>query len=176
MRRRAIIRALLLVGVGVVLGATVFRTDIAQATGLAQGVTVINTPAQAVPVREQNLDGSNIRVHEEGTPQVRPTPTLAVNAFSTDNNDGGSGVNPSGSFGHTINATMISIDLDANATAVSFYNGNDKTLNLPGPASFIQGPQHRLLTLTQPIPMDRWQASCLNNFCGAVVWVDGSTP
>ena len=53
MQRRATISALLLVGVGVVLGATVFRADIAQATGLAQSVTVANTAAQAVPVREQ---------------------------------------------------------------------------------------------------------------------------
>src|SRR6266566_3412669 len=67
MRRQAGLTALLLVSVGVVLGATVFRSDIAQATGLAQDVTVNNTPAQAVPVREQNLDASgNIRVHEQG--------------------------------------------------------------------------------------------------------------
>lgn len=80
MRRHAIIVALLLVGVGVVLGATVFRADIAQGTGLAQSVTVANTTTNpvpvnvtntAVPVREQNLDGQNIRVHEEGTAAVR---------------------------------------------------------------------------------------------------------
>jgi hypothetical protein len=74
MRQRAIIGALLLIGVGVVLGATVFRTDIAQATGLAQSVTVNNTPSQAVPVREQNLDGGSIKVREQGT--VRVTPPL----------------------------------------------------------------------------------------------------
>jgi hypothetical protein len=64
---------MLLVGVGVVLGATVFRTDIAQATGLdkqAQNVIVKNTSAQAVPVLEQNLDGGNIKVHEQGTVPV----------------------------------------------------------------------------------------------------------
>jgi hypothetical protein len=67
MRRQAGVMALLLVSVGVVLGVTVFRSDIAQATGLAQSVTVDNTPAQAVPVREQDLDSSgNIRVHEQG--------------------------------------------------------------------------------------------------------------
>ena len=49
MERRAVIAALLLMGLGVVLGTTVFRTDIARATGLAQ-------PPQ--PVREQNLDGN----------------------------------------------------------------------------------------------------------------------
>jgi hypothetical protein len=39
MRRRAIIGALLLATVGVVLGATVFRTGIAQATGRSKSVT-----------------------------------------------------------------------------------------------------------------------------------------
>jgi hypothetical protein len=71
MRRQAALGALVLVGVGVVLGATVFRSDIAQATGLAQAVTVANTAAQAVPVREQNLDANgNIKVHEQGTAKV----------------------------------------------------------------------------------------------------------
>lgn len=74
MRRHAIIGALLLIGLGVILGATVFRTDIARATGLAQAVTVNNTAAQAVPVREQNLDGrGNIKVHEQGTADVNVT-------------------------------------------------------------------------------------------------------
>lgn len=53
MQRKALIGALVLIGVGVVLGATVFRTDIAQATGLAQAVTVANTASNPVPVREQ---------------------------------------------------------------------------------------------------------------------------
>jgi hypothetical protein len=34
-RRRAVFAALLLIGLGVALGATVFRADIARATGLA---------------------------------------------------------------------------------------------------------------------------------------------
>jgi hypothetical protein len=81
MRRRAIIGALFLIGVGVVLGATVFRTDIAQATGLSQSVTVDNTAANPVPVKEQNLDGSgNIKVHEQGTAQVDASSTPAREA------------------------------------------------------------------------------------------------
>src|SRR5436190_962640 len=66
MARKPIIGALLLVAVGVVLGTTVFRDDIAQATGLApapSSVVVVNTAAQAVPTREQNLDSAgNINV------------------------------------------------------------------------------------------------------------------
>ncbi len=83
MRRRAIIGALLPIGVGVVLGATVFRTDIAQATGLAQAVTVDNTAANPVPVKEQNTDpnaAGAIKVHEQGTAQVDASSTPAREA------------------------------------------------------------------------------------------------
>jgi hypothetical protein len=68
MRQRTSIGALLLVLVGVVLGATVFRSDIAQATGLAQSVTIDNTATNPVPVREQNLDPQgNAKVAVENT-------------------------------------------------------------------------------------------------------------
>jgi hypothetical protein len=66
MRRRAIIGALLLIGLGAVLGTTVFRTDIAQATGLAQSVTVDNTAANPVPVTA----ASTLPVHEQGSTQL----------------------------------------------------------------------------------------------------------
>jgi hypothetical protein len=56
--RRAIIPALLLVLVSVVLGATVFREQVAHA-------------AATLMVREQNLDANgNIKVHEQGTGNV----------------------------------------------------------------------------------------------------------
>ena len=63
MRKKAVVGALLLIGVGVVLGATVFRTDIAQATGLAQAVTVQNTASNPVPV---NVTNTAVPVHEQG--------------------------------------------------------------------------------------------------------------
>jgi hypothetical protein len=57
-----------------ILGATVFRDQVAGTTALAEEVTVNNTPAQAVPVREQNLDANgNIAIHEQGTAQVAGT-------------------------------------------------------------------------------------------------------
>jgi len=56
--RKALIPALLLVLVSVVLGATVFREQVAQA-------------AATLMVREQNLDANgNIKVHEQGTATV----------------------------------------------------------------------------------------------------------
>jgi hypothetical protein len=62
MHRRVIIGALVLVCLGVLLGMTVFRTDIAQATGLAQAVTVSNTAANPVPVID---DHANITFHAQ---------------------------------------------------------------------------------------------------------------
>src|SRR6266545_4402177 len=68
------VSALLLVALGIVLGSTVFRDEIARAAGLAQGVFISNTPDQAVPVREQNLDNQgHIGVHEQGTANVNVT-------------------------------------------------------------------------------------------------------
>jgi hypothetical protein len=70
---KAVTSALLLVLASAVLGATVFREPFANAARLSQGVLLTNTAEQAVPVREQNLDGGSIRVHEQGRVAVRPT-------------------------------------------------------------------------------------------------------
>jgi hypothetical protein len=69
MRQRALIGAIGLVLVGVVLGATVFRSDIAQATGLAQSVTVNNTSSNPVPVHEQGT--ANVSVVDNHEPFQR---------------------------------------------------------------------------------------------------------
>jgi hypothetical protein len=77
MRHRAIIGALLLVGLGVALGATVFRSDIARATGFGKPpstVIVGNTAANAVPVEEQGT----VQVHAQGTVQVHEQGTAQV--------------------------------------------------------------------------------------------------
>jgi hypothetical protein len=71
--RRPLAFVVLAVLAGAVLAGTVFRNDIAQAAGLAGSapVTVMNTPAQAVPVREQNLDSNgNVKVSVQGTVPV----------------------------------------------------------------------------------------------------------
>lgn len=64
MQRRVTIGALLLVGVGVLLGMTAVGSDLAQATGLAQTVTVVNTPANPVPVVD---DHANTTIHAQAT-------------------------------------------------------------------------------------------------------------
>src|SRR5262245_13613671 len=62
--------ALLLVG-ATVLGATVLREPIGYAASPFQNVIVGNDATNPVPVREQNLDGGSIKVHEQGTVNVR---------------------------------------------------------------------------------------------------------
>jgi hypothetical protein len=121
MQRPVLIGAFLLVGLGVVLGATVFRADIAQATGLAQSVTVNNTAADPVPVREQNLDGSGrIRVHEAGTANVNVTnSSLSV--------DGTVGIDQSANGVHEVNS-VASSPLTRTAFA-SFGSGNPGAFN-----------------------------------------------
>jgi hypothetical protein len=177
MRRRAIIGALLLITVGVALGATVFRTDIAQATGLAQAVTVDNTAANPVPVREQNLDGGNIRVHEEGTADVHVTNTsLAVTPAAPITGGGGlsgAATGSSSSVDPPATASALSITMSSEVSGVVLsFEGNFGAL-FEGP----EGGGHSSvdLALTRPIKFDR--IFCTGTPFGscAVSWV-GNQP
>jgi hypothetical protein len=73
--RRALLPAFLLLLGSAVLGATVFHEPIASAAGSVTSVLVSNSKTSPIPVQEQNLDGANIRVHEEGTASVAVTNT-----------------------------------------------------------------------------------------------------
>jgi hypothetical protein len=109
-QRRAIIGAVLLVGLGVVLGTTVLRTDIAQATGLAQ-------PPQ--PVREKNLDGNgNIRVHEQGRVRVQGTVSARAVAPASPWSDS-EGLTIGGNSDALLAGPNTTIDLTSFGTSVS---------------------------------------------------------
>ena len=174
MPMRATLGALLLITVGVVLGATVFRSDIAQATGLAQSVTVNNTPAQAVPVREQNLDGSNIRVHEEGTANVNVTNSSLPDAAPSPITGGGS--NAGGSCGGAIvlgavaTASALTIHMDSGVASVQLFRGSDIPAMFTGPGS--GGSADIALALTRPVEFDK--VSCVGSGLFTVSWVGNS--
>jgi hypothetical protein len=180
MRRRATISALLLVGVGVVLGTTVFRADIAQATGLAQSVTIDNTSTNPVPVREQNLDGSNIRVHEEGTAEVHVTnSSLSVTAEPPIT--GGAGawaglvqidVPPAYLLGIET-ASALSIHLSDEIVAFSLLNGNRSVASFYGPRE--GGNSSINLALTRPVSFDHILCNGLPGGKCSVGWV-GTQP
>jgi hypothetical protein len=169
MQRNAIIGALLLIVVGVALGATVFRTDIAQATGLAQSVTVDNSPAQAVPVREQNLDGNgNIKVREQGVLRVRPAAPIT---------SGGNAVSLPGGGEHELaggpaTATALSIHMTADVSWIELR------LQGVGVPAFFYGPAFGgnstiVLGLPQPITFGRITCSGPGSGRCSVSWVGG---
>jgi hypothetical protein len=89
--RKALIPAFLLLLGSVVLGATVFRDDIARATGLAQTVSAtIVSPLDAqgnVKVHEQgtanvNVTNTSVPVHEQGIASVLQAGTQTTVHFS----------------------------------------------------------------------------------------------
>jgi hypothetical protein len=142
-----------MIGFGVVLGTTVFRADLAQATGLAQSVTVDNTAANPVPVREQNLDrAGNIKVHEQATAVA---PQAATSFVSEPVSAAASDVHQV-SFS-VIHASLITIrGLTGAADHVSFRHGIDPVLNFIG---FEAGDQI-VLPLTQPVTVDNVLIAC----------------
>jgi hypothetical protein len=179
MQRRALFGALLVVAVGVALGATVFRTDIAQATGLKkpQSVIVDNTAAQAVPVREQNLDSGNIKVHEQGTANVNVTngslsvsqpPVTGGGAFQIMKTGNSDTITPQTASALTVafrgGATGVSLTYQGSAVAYVAAAGSDETVPV---------------ALTRPIQFDR--ISCFMGTGGGddsnclVTWV-GAQP
>ena len=174
MRQRAFIGAMLLVGIGVVLGATVFRADIAQATGLAEAVTVSNTAAQAVPVREQNLDGGNIRVHEQGTADVNVTNGSLSVSQTPVTGGGGLWITQLGNSDSITpqTASALTVALRGGATAVSLlYQGSTVAVVASSTGSAETVP----VALTRPIKFDRIycfsgsgaNANCLTAWVGA---------
>jgi hypothetical protein len=164
MRQRATIGALGLVLVGVVLGATVFRADIAQATGLSQSVTVENTAANPVPVREQNLDrAGNIAVHEQGTAHVQVENTSLAVAPQAATRSVSEPVSAAASDVHqvsfpAIQASLITIrGLTGAADHVTFRHGADTILYFIG---FEAGDQI-VLPLTQPVTVSSFLIACV---------------
>jgi hypothetical protein len=173
MRQRALIGALGLVLVGVVLGATVFRSDIAQATGLAQSVTVNNTPAQAVPVREQNLDGANIKVHEQGTANVNVTnSSLSVAPpapITTGGGDLATTCPLNKAYPSAQSASALSIHMDSGVAEVIL-----ETQSLTIPAARFAGPAAAgnasvALALSRPVAFD--SIRCIGTGTFSVSWV-----
>lgn len=73
--RRALIPAFLVLFVSFVLGATVFREQVAWAAANLN-VFVTNDSSHPVPVQEQRVDANqNIKVHEQGTATVQQAGT-----------------------------------------------------------------------------------------------------
>jgi hypothetical protein len=147
MQRRAIIGGIVLVGTGVVLGTTVFRADIAQATGLAQSVTVNNLPTQPVPV------------HEQGTASVKVTNTslsLAPAAPITGGGGAGAAAASIPPFPVVLSAPAIadavSIHMTSGVQTIELSYKGSQVAAFFGPAQ--QGNEHIDLAPARPVEFD----------------------
>jgi hypothetical protein len=147
--RRAIIPALLLVLLSVVLGATVFREQVAHAA------------SAVLKVREQNLDAQgNIKVHEQGTANVNVTNSslsVAPPASITAGGDGFTEACGSVEYGTDQVASALAIHMDSGVQAVVFFHGGAAPAVFVGPAS--SGNKSVVLALTRPIAFDK--ISCI---------------
>jgi hypothetical protein len=119
---------------------------VAGANAALSSVTVNNTSANPVPVREQNLDANgNIKVHEQGTANVNVTNTnLSVAQPAPITNGGGQADIPAGSsphnLGNTVTASALSLCLPNEVFSLTLYRqGNEVAVFLgPGPGFLVE--------------------------------------
>jgi hypothetical protein len=145
--------AMLVLVVAVVLATGSGSAVAAQITS----VFVTNDASHAVPVREQALDGSNIRVHEEGTANVNVTNTgLSVAPQTPITSGGGDVLVPCGGGGGPVSvsgtATALQIHMTSAALQLFVRNGTSRVAVFNGPG--FGGSGDIVLPLTRPIQFD----------------------
>jgi hypothetical protein len=178
--RRAIIPALLLVLLSVVLGATVFREQVAQAAATLlvreqntdsqgnikvheQGTANVNLTNSSLPVREQNIDAQgNTKVHEQGTANVNVTnSSLSIAPASPITGGGGArsvNVGEVLSLDPPVTATELSIFLESAVGGLELLYQQDLVAFFLGPA-LATGHSNIDLALTRPIRFDKARCS-----------------
>jgi hypothetical protein len=165
MRKAVVLGIALLVTSVVVLGGTVFRQQVADASSILS-VFVTNDSSHPVPVREQNLDASgNIKVHEQGTANVNVTnSSLSVTAPAV--TDGGGGIKSSTqengpellplcslSTTGTCTATALVITMTDNVEGFRLSLSSGGTgASFIGPANF--GASNIVIPLSRPVTFD----------------------
>jgi hypothetical protein len=145
-------------GMLVLVAAIVLATGSGSAVAAQiSSVFVTNDASHAVPVREQALDGSNIRVHEEGTADVNVTNTsLSVAPQAPITSGGGDVLVPCGGGGGPVSvsgtATSLEIHMSSAAFQLFVRNGTSRVAVFNGPA--FGAPPDIVLPLTRPIQFD----------------------
>jgi hypothetical protein len=154
MHRRAVWAALLFILLGVILGATVLRSDLARATGLAQSVTVANTGSNPVPVHEQKT--VNVKVTNASL-AVKPS-AVTGGSFRLELPAGTSDHLPS-----AVTASAISMTMESVVVGLGLeYQGHEVAF-FYGPAAHGHSPVD--LALTRPIMFDEVVCSGTSGFC-----------
>ena len=186
--RKAVVLAIALLVTSVVLGGTVFRQQVADASALLN-VFVTNDSSHPVPVREQNLDANgNIKVHEQGTANVNVTnSSLSVRAPAVTDGAGFVGPAPaqlSGPEQIELCVTSTTKTCTATALVITMTAGVENfrlTLSSGGIAASFVGPagggvSNIVLPLSRPITFDSfWCAGHSSSDTCTVSWV-GAQP
>jgi hypothetical protein len=157
MRKAQVLGIMLLVISALVLGGTVFRQQVADASALLN-VFVTNDSSHPVPVKEQNVDANgNIKVHEQGTADVRVTNSSLTIAPAAPITGGGSDFLVGGSgtilpFSPPVTASALSIHLSSEIESLTLTFQGNVVAEFDGPA--LDGNDSILLALTRPIEFD----------------------
>jgi hypothetical protein len=163
MRRRAGL-AVLIILAGMVMGATVFREQVAQAALAVLSVKVVNPSTSPVPVHEQGTANVNVTnpatspvpVAPQGTQNVNVTNgSLTVGAPAAVTSGGQRLQVDSGSttdIGSAMKASALVIVFRNGATDVIFRRNGEIAARFPAPGPIVLG-------LTQPISFDALQCS-----------------
>jgi hypothetical protein len=161
MRRRAGL-AVLIILAGMVLGATMFREQVAQAAMAIMKVQVVNPSTAPVPVHEQgtanvnvtNPNSSPVPVAPQGTQNVNVTNgSLAVGPPAPVTSGGQRLQVDSGQttpIGSAITASALVIQFRNGATELIFRRNGEIAARFPAPGPIVLG-------LTQPIRFDELQ-------------------
>jgi hypothetical protein len=175
MRKAVVLGIALLVTSVVVLGGTVFRQQVADASSILS-VFVTNDSSHPVPVREQNLDGGgNIKVHEQGTANVNVTNSSLTVASQAPITGGAVHWNlpcPSGFKFGTVVASALTFHLSAGVEDVELRTGTSSVAyTAVGPA--LGGPADINLALDRPISFDTIECTGSGTWAGGIV---GNSP
>jgi hypothetical protein len=157
--RRAVLAGVLLVLCSLVLGATVFREQVAQAAQAILPVKVVNDSSEPVPVSQQGT--ANVNVTNSSLSVALPAPVT------------GGGQRLTVDAGQTANVDVIT----ASALVIQFRNGATEIIlrHSPGFASArFPGPGPLVLALTRPIAFDAVQCGGPDgSYCG-IGWAGNS--
>jgi len=161
MRRRAGL-AVLIILAGMVLGATMFREQVAQAAAAVLKVQVVNTSTSPVPVHEQgtanvnvtNPTGSPVPVASQGTTDVNVTNgSLAIGPPAPVTSGGQRLQVDSGQttpIGSAITASALVVQFRNGASEIIFRRNGEIAARFPAPGPLV-------LALTQPVRFDEVQ-------------------
>jgi hypothetical protein len=176
--RKALMSVASILLVGLVLGSTVFRAQVAHAASSVLNVFVTNDTSHAVPVRDQNTDANgDIKVHEQGTANVNVTNSSLSVAPATPVTGGGKdvrvGQDTPALYSSFQTASALSIAMSSDVSSVIFTDQGIQVAAFLGPAE--NGNSSINLALTRPIEFNA--INCITPSTGvcAVSWV-GAEP